>query len=246
MKRNKKASFLWTIAVVVFFGYLMYQSAFAWNEKLVINEEVKSASLANDKTIFLMINDTHYGVQKNGIKKVKESLEMWSFDKKKEKVYVKHPTLLPHDKTQMMVIYDRGYDSFEHHSDVLSLIKFPFEHYYQDNLIFNIQGIGKKGEVYMTYKNKKIQLKPGESYWSFSSDGFKLTKTTIKNYGLYDKKQFTTMQTEEEKALEESGKPRGLDLRSLERKPLEANKSKNESVELKEEIFMEQTNKEKE
>lgn len=237
MKKQKKASIIWTLLIVVFVVYSVYQSAFIWNEKVVVSEEVDSKVIPEEKTVFLKIIDSHYGVQDNSIKKVKESLEMWSYDEKKEKIYVKHPTLLPNKKTQMMVIYDRGYDSFEHHSNVLSLMRFPFEHYYEDKMIFNIRGVGENGEVYMLYKNKKIQLEPGDSYWAFSSDGFKLTKTTIKNYGLYDKKQFTTMQTEEEMELEKSGKPKGLDLRTLEKRPLEANTEEN--VELKEEFFME-------
>ncbi|MFP3725675.1 hypothetical protein U8V72_10785 [Priestia filamentosa] len=221
---KKRVSAIWTILLVVFFFYLLYQSTFAWNEE-VTTPETTTTQLPENKTAFIVVKDKHFGVRRSGISSVQKSLEMWKFDEKREQVILKHENLLPTEKTQMMVLYDRGYDSFAHHSEVLPLVNFPYEHYYNGEEIFEVHGVKKDGEVYLTYKNKRIHLAPGESYHAVSSEGYKVTWTTIKNYGLYDKSQFDI---KGRKGVDKKGKavPEEVDLQRLETKPLESEEKK--------------------
>ncbi|MCU7666921.1 hypothetical protein [Bacillus thuringiensis] len=221
---KKRIHAVWTILLVIFFFYLLYQSTFAWNEE-VTAPETTTTQLPENKTAFIVIKDTHYGVRRSGISSVQKSLELWKFDEKNEQVLLKHKNLLPTEKTQMMVLYDRGYDSFAHHSDVLSLVNFPYEHFYNGEEIFEVHGVKKDGEVYLTYKNKRIHLAPGESYHTVSSEGYKVTWTTIENYGLYDKSQFDI---KGKKVKDKHGEviPQEVDLGSLETKKLEPTEKK--------------------
>lgn len=239
---KKRVSSIWTILLVIFFFYLLYQSTFAWDEE-VTRPVTETTKLPEDKTAFVIVKDTHFGVRRSAINSVKESLEMWDFDKRHEKVVLKHKNLLPTEKTQMMVLYDKGYDSFAHHSDVLSLINFPYQHYYDGEVAFEVYGVNKDGEVYLNYNNKRIHLKPGETYHAVAGEGYKVTWTTIKNYGLYDKKQFDTKNSSK-KSKKGEVQSEEIDLDSLEKKPLEATEPKydtNPLVEAGESFFMEAT-----
>lgn len=221
--KKQKTSIVWLVILILFFIYLLYQSAFAWNEQVSMPDA--GDSIPKDKTAFVIVKDTHLFVQSSGIKAVEDSLEMWNYDKKQEKVILKHENLLPQSNTQMMLIYDKGHDSFERHTEVLSLLKFPYEHYYKKENIFSVNGVAKNGDIYMTYKNQRVHLAPGEKYRTFSTEGYKFTITTIENYGLYDKNQFMLKETmEKEKKAKKENKPEQIDVQHIESKPLEVTK----------------------
>lgn len=189
---KKKVASIWTILLVLFLVFLIYQSAFSWNDKAPL-QKAEIEELESDETVFMTIKNKHYFVQNSSMQSIREALEMWSFDEDRGRVELKHSSLMPTDKTKMMLIYDRGYNSFERDSSVLSLINFPYNHYFEGEKMFVVTGVSAKGDVYMSYGDKKIHLKPGETYWTYSTEGYKLTKTTIENYGLYDKDQFKIM-----------------------------------------------------
>lgn len=187
---KKKTSIIWTIILCIFILYLLYEARFSWSEEFSepINEE--TTILSEDKTVFLIFEDKHYGTRRSGFNSLLESLEMWSFDETAKEVKIKYESLLPTDTTQLMIVYDRGYDSFEKHADVLSLSTFPYEYHYKEEPLFKIYSIDMNGNVYLEYKQKRILLSSGESYHTIEFNDFKLTQTTISNKGIYDKEQF--------------------------------------------------------
>lgn len=217
---KKKVSAIWSVILSIFFLYLLYQTTYAWDE--LVDRPEAETKISEEKTAFIMISDfNNFGLESSGIKSLQESLEMWSFDKKREKVLIKHKNLLPKLKTQMMIIYDKGYTSFEKHSEVLSLLRFPYTYFYKEEPIFTIEGINENGEVYLSYRSQRIYLKPGEAYHIPSFEGFRPTITRIKNYGLYDKKQFILEEEDRlEKEMEKANKPKKINTDTLEIMPL--------------------------
>lgn len=215
-----KIKSIWTILAITILGYITYQTAFAFNEKNVIEDTIENVEIPEDKTIFLMVTDEHYGVSTSEIKQIRENINLWEFDKKTDQIFLKHNSMLPNERTKIMAIYDKGYDSFEHHADVLSLINTPYEHFYDGESVFKILGIGEDGSIQIEYKGKIINLAAGESYWSFGTEGYKLTKTVIKNYGIYDKSQFMKMKTKEELEAEKNKEPKKLQLEDYSSYPL--------------------------
>jgi hypothetical protein len=128
----------------------------------------------------------------------------------------------------MMVLYDKGYTSFEHNMDVLSLINFPYSYYDNGNVLFQVYGVNKDGEVFLSYKNQRIHLKVGEAYHSVSTEGYMVTWTTIKNYGIYDKSQFNV---EGQKPTTKNGIPasNNINLNQLQKQPLAPTKPQYDS-----------------
>lgn len=217
---NKSASMAWTVILGIFFVYLFYQTTFAWDEKT--KEPELSAATLENKTAFVMISEVNnFGIDNSGIKKLQDSLEMWSFDKKREKVLLRHRSLIPDAKTQMMVIYDRGYESFERYSEVLPLLRFPYKHYFKEKEVFSVEAVGEAGDVYLSYKNQRVHLKPGDSYRVPSIEGYRPKMTTIKNYGLYEKKQFV-LAADEVVAIEmeQNDEPKKVNIDEVEIMPL--------------------------
>jgi glycine cleavage system H protein len=162
--------------------------SFTWYK--VKGEEIKDS----DKVIFVTIEEKRYGIKKPAFKSLLEGLETWSYDKVRDEVLLKFRSQLPKNNTKAMVIYDRGFDSFERYAEVLNIFSFPFQYSFKDQPFLTIVQVNKDGDAYFNFKGKRIKLAKGKSYISWSFDDKRLTKTIIKNHGFYDKKQFKLME----------------------------------------------------
>lgn len=230
---------LWFVALLLVGFNLIYQNSFSWS-----NKDLKAASQElknNENVIFLVVEDKFSSAKANSFASLSNSLKTWEFDKKKQKMYVKYEKLLPYyysgegskkeiiyDKTKVMVLYDRGFDSFERYSEVLSVATFPYEYYFKGNPLVSINGIDKDGTVFIEYKGKRLKLGPNNDYSSHSISGFQLSKTVIKNYGIYQKNQFLPMEKpkkekENEKPLKEKSKDENIETKEKEDEKKELN-----------------------
>lgn len=203
--------YIWVAVLLFMIGYFVYQTSYSWEEKSEVSASNKLTS--NEEVIFLVIKEEYSGAKKSGFDSLSDSLKTWEFDKRHKKLYLKYKKLLPYvkvenenkdevtiyDQTKVMILYDRGFDSFESYSEVLSVASFPYEYHFNGEPLITVHSIETDGTVYLEFKGKKIQLKPGEDYPDVSVKGFQLSRTNIENQGVYKKDQFVPFDEKENK-----------------------------------------------
>jgi hypothetical protein len=185
--RNKWLLFF--ISVVLLFSY---QSLFSWNKEE--KEMEKTSTIKKENVVFVVIEEHQMGNERTGFESLFDNLQTWKFDKKKEKISVKYTSWLPKENTKAILLYERRLDSFQRFSDALVVNHFPYQYYFEDAPLLTIHHIEKDGTVQLMFKGKKIEVKSGETYPDWSFNDWKLTKTTIVNHGLVNKKRFTLME----------------------------------------------------
>lgn len=184
---------IWSFMLLIFVGYFFYHAMFSWDEP--DKSEATSDSINKNEVVFVIIKEHHYGSKKGGFDSLIESLQSWEFNKRQNEVYFKSKSLLPSNRpnTKVVVIYDRGFDSFERYSEVLAISSFPYKYHFKDKPLLTIFGVGDNGTVFMDYKGKKIKLNPEDvSPPEWSIESYKWVKTEITNYGIFNKNQFKT------------------------------------------------------
>lgn len=202
--------YIWFVILLGIVGHFMYQSSFSWEEA-----EIKSNStdLTNEEeVVFVVIKEEFAGVKKNGFDSLSDSLKTWEFDKKNKNLYLKYTKDLPYSsygegkkkeivygKTKVIVLYDRGFDSFERYSEVLSISSLPYKYYFKDEPLITVHDVDSDGTVFLEFKGKLVQLKSGDSYPDLTVKGFHLAKTEIVNHGIYKKTQFLPLIDETKK-----------------------------------------------
>lgn len=199
--------FFWVTILILIIGYLLYQSSFSWGT----SEEVTSDKALTNKeeVVFIVIKEEYAGVKKNGFDSLSTSLKTWEFDKRERKLYLKYQKSLPYttvgtghnkemvyDKTKVMILYDRGFDSFERYSEVLSVASLPYQYFFNGEPLITVNNVDAEGTVFLEYKGKQIQLKAEENYPEVTFKGFKLSRTEIQNHGIYKKNQFLPFESD--------------------------------------------------
>lgn len=177
--------------LVILIAYFCYQSTFTW-----YNAEGKS-EVKKDKVLFVTITEHRFGSKGSGMDSIDNKLSNYSFDEDKEIVKLKNEVQLPKKgKTKVVVIYDRGFESFEKHSEVLPISDFPFQYSLNDQPYFNVQNVDEDGNVYFTFKDKKVKVNLHKTYTDISIN----ERVVIKNHGYYKLDQFQLMEKKKKKA----------------------------------------------
>lgn len=223
MLRAKKVSlfclkYCWVIVLALFVIYLLYQLTFSYSTDevdVVANNELTK----EEDVIFVVIDESYIGKKDKGFKSLDENLNSFDFNKKEGKIYFKYKNQLPYytqdndgteektySNTKIIVVFDKGKDSFEHYTEVVSLSTFPYAYYLDNEKIFSVEGINSDGTVFMSFKDKTIKLTPDGSYSDFAFQNFQLTKAKIKNYGIMSKDNFIQLKTDNEIQKEELAK----------------------------------------
>lgn len=199
--------YIWVVFLVLVVNYFIYQNSFSWSHS--DEKEATNTLKSNEDVIFIVVEEDYSGVKGNEFDSLSESLQTWAFDERHKKFYLKYEKLLPYvktgeetyyDNTKVILLYDRGFDSFERYSEVVSIATFPYKYYFNKKPFIAITSIDEDGTVFLEYKDKRIQLKPEERYSTRAVNGFQLSKTTIKNHGVYKKDQFLPFKEAKEKA----------------------------------------------
>lgn len=184
MKKKKTTSRIWTYLLVLGIVYYVYQSSFGWTEvsgKQAIDE---------NSVVFLTVQEQRYGVQKAGFNSLYKSLEIWKYDEENKQVNLKFEANLPGSNTQVMFIYDRGYDSFQRFAQVTPIASFPYLYSYNDKKLLTVEGYNEEGTLFLDFKGKKIKIKSGKTYYAWSIQDLTLVKTALSNNGVFAKDQF--------------------------------------------------------
>lgn len=202
----------WVVIFLLVIGYFLYQSNFIEHyedKKEFINP------LKEKETIFLSITDHNFSLRKKGFDQLTDSLKFWEYDTKNDTIYLKEQTLLPSEFTPLVVVYDRGNDSFEKQENVLPISTFPYS-IYQNDFGIEISHFDKNGKLYFSLLDKKLSLEPGKSYQTIFFQGFKLRSIKIKNFGVKHIDNFKLF-PEIEKELKEQEKKK-IEQEKLEKK----------------------------
>jgi len=186
VKIFKKTSPLWTVVVAVGLLFLIIQSFYIDHNYA---ETQNKADFPINKTIFFTVKEHQFTLRKKGFDSLNESLKLWEYDKKENNVYLREETLMPTQFTPLMVIYDRGQDTFEKQENMIPVSSFPFS-FKNAGTSLQINQVDKNGKVYFQYQDKELSLEAGDTYRLPYFDGFRLKMVTIKNHGLFDSKQF--------------------------------------------------------
>lgn len=207
--------YIWVVFLVLIVNYFIYQNSFSWNQA---DEKHATNTLKNNEdVIFIVVEENYSGVKGSEFDSLSDSLQTWAFDERHKKFYLKYEKLLPYvkvgeetyyDNTKVILLYDRGFDSFERYSEVVSIATFPYKYYFNGKPFIAITSIDADGTVFLEYKEKRIQLKPEERYSTRAVNGFQLSKTSIKNHGIYKKDQFLPFE-DEKKETKKGNKEKG-------------------------------------
>lgn len=179
----------WTIFLVILFIYFVYHVLFFWNQDF--STEHKEKNLPTDQVSFMLIQEKTYGLRRPSFGgPLLNSLKVWDYNEDKNQVYFRFESLLPTEKSKVMVVYDRGFESFEKHAEVFSVNSFPYRYNFKSQPFISISGMDKDGTLYVDFKGTKIKLEPGDSTRKWSFDGFQMSSIKITNNGLYKKENF--------------------------------------------------------
>lgn len=200
--------YFWAFVLLILACYFLYQGTFSYSSnevEVVANNELKK----EDDVIFVVIEESFLGQKDKGFKSLKENLESFKFDEKEGLVYFKHKNHLPYyiqendgskdyqfSNTKIIVVYDKGKDSFERYTEVVSLSTFPYTYYSDNKKLFTVEGINSDGTVFLNFNEKTIKLSKDDKYSDMAFEDFQLNRTSIKNYGIFNKKQFKELKTE--------------------------------------------------
>jgi hypothetical protein len=184
--RRKLTSSIWTYALILGIVYYVYQSSFGYTA--VKGKE----AMDPNQVVFVTIEEQRYGVQKAGFDSLYKELEVWKYHKKSGEVDLKFKANQPQpgDRTKVMLIYDRGFDSFQRFAQVTPITSFPYQYDYEEKPFVNIESYNDSGTIYIDYRGKKIKLESGKTYYAWNIKDRTLVKTVLTNHGIMDKAKF--------------------------------------------------------
>lgn len=188
MKIFRNNSPLWSAIIVVALLFLIVQNLYVDHH---YSREHSPKNFPENKTIFFTVKEHQFTFRKRGFDTLLDSLKLWKYDKKTDTVYLREESLMPSKYTPLLVIYDKGYDSYEKQENIVPISSFPFS-LKNSGSSLQINQVDKDGTVYFKYLDKDLSLKAGKTYNLPYFDGFQLKWVTIKNHGLFDTKQFKT------------------------------------------------------
>lgn len=192
----KKPSNLWRYVFFIFLFTLIYQFHNSWNSDVEFDSSKKN--IPEDSVAFLTIREQHYGLNKRGFDSLLNSLDTWKHNEDDQKVKLKFEAYLPKENSKVLFVYDKEFTTFEKYVDVVSVPTFPYHYRFQDKPLLEIHHIDENGNIYFLYKDKKIHLKPGQTYQAFGFSEFRLSRTIIENHGFYKKENFTLFEEEKD------------------------------------------------
>lgn len=195
------ASPLWLLLFLAIVCVFLFQHFYTWSDGAHAAKEERS--LPEGRAVFLTFEETSFGTKKRGFDPLFTSLESYRYDKKEQLVWLKpvesgssvreggtRPTQLPQSGTQVMAIYDKGFDSFQKKEDVLPVSAFPYRYLQNEALFFEIRSIDKDGNVYLTFRGKRLKLEPHRFYPDVWFEGLRMKTMIIKNHGVFRHDQF--------------------------------------------------------
>lgn len=189
MKIFKNNSPLWTAIVVAALLFLIVQNVYVDHNYA---KEHSKVDFPENKTIFFTVKEHQLSIRKKGFDYLVDSLKLWEYDKKKNIVYLREESLMPTQYTPLLVIYDKGSDTFEKQENIVPISSFPFS-LKNSGSTLQVNQVDKDGKVYFQYRDKELSLEPGDSYSLPYFDGFQAKSVTIENHGLFDTKQFKSL-----------------------------------------------------
>lgn len=186
MKLLKNNSPLWTVISIAVLLFLIIQMIYVDHPA---DKKSNQVDFPENKTIFFTVKEHQFSIRKKGFDTLVESLKLWGYDKNKDIVYLREESLMPNQYTPLLVIYDKGYDSFEKQENIVPISSFPFS-LKNAGSSFQVNQVDKDGKVYFQFRDKELSLKAGDTYRLPYFDGVQLKTVTIQNHGLFDSKQF--------------------------------------------------------
>lgn len=155
--------------------------------------EGDNSTIDENATAFVVIEEKTVPSKNSSLEPLLKGLEMWKYNEDENEVLFKFDTLLPTSKSKVMVVYDRGFESFERRADVFSVNNFPYDYYVEDQPLISVYDADSDGTVYLEYEGKRIKLAPNDTYRTAELKGFKLSFISIHNHGLLQKEQFKSL-----------------------------------------------------
>lgn len=186
MKKPKRISPLWTIVAAIIILFLIIQNSYVDHD---YPKDQNQKDFPENRTIFLTVKEHQFTIRKRGFDSLNDSLKLWEFNKDDNNVYLREESLMPTQYTPLMVIYDKGQDTFEKQENMVPISSFPFS-FKNAGTSFQVNQVTKNGKVYFKYLDKELSLKSGQSYTLPYLDGITLKLVTIKNHGMFASKQF--------------------------------------------------------
>jgi len=183
----------WTVLLALLTFYFLYQWLYGWNHSGASEGAV--SEIAEDQVAFVVIKENNFPSKSSSFKPLLEGLKVWEMNEEENKIRFKFDTLLPTDKSKVMLVYDRGFESFERHAEVFSVNIFPYQYYFEQEPFVSVYDADKDGTVYLEFKGKRIKLGPNDSYRTFSFNGIQGAWIKIENHGLFKKDQFKYLYT---------------------------------------------------
>ncbi|GAB6547203.1 hypothetical protein bcgnr5378_29200 [Bacillus cereus] len=159
--------------------YFVYQYTFIIP---TLYAEPLDNKLPKNKTVFLTIKEHRYGLHHDGFSSLTEELKTWK--KENDKILFRYPSMLPSEDAKVVVIYDRGLDSFEQYSTPFTVSSLPYTFYFQDKPYVTINKVSSKGTAELEFNGKKIIISANDTYSSWSYDRFQAVQVEIQNQGL--------------------------------------------------------------
>lgn len=181
-----RVSNIWVFLTLMLFIYLIYQSSFTWYK---VEGETKKD---NEDVVLITIQEKRYGMVKRTFESLEEKLKTWELNRENKEVKFKYISQLPGEETKVVMIYDRGYDSFERFAKVLNVYTIPSQYKFDNKPFISIESVNENGDVYLVFEGKKIKIERGEKYRDWKIEDYWLTKTVIENNGIYKKEDFKT------------------------------------------------------
>lgn len=169
---------------------LLYQYSYVTTSTNAGNFDNK---IPEKKVAFILIKENRYGANKTSFNSLTEHLKTWGFNEEKERIDVKFESMLPSEDSKVVVIYDRGFDSFERYSDLFFVRSFPYEYYFKNQPLISVKGVSSDGSVDLVYNGKRISLDPEQSYPEYDVSNFQFIHTEITNFGFFNHDQFHLM-----------------------------------------------------
>lgn len=195
MKIFKNYSPFWTVIVIAVLLFLIGQNVFVDHHYA---QQQNTKDFPENKTVFFTVKEHQFSIRKKGFETLLDSLKLWEYDKKKDIVYLREESLMPTQYTPLLVIYDKGYDSFEKQENIVPISSFPFS-LKNAGTSFQVNHVDEDGKVYFQYLDKELSLDSGDTYRLPYFDGMQLKMVTIQNHGLFDTKQFKVLKKEMDK-----------------------------------------------
>lgn len=172
-------TFRWFTILLGVLLYLIYQYSFVIPS---LSAQPLNNEVPKGKAVFLLIKENRYGTHHSGFSSLNEELQTWK--EEKGKILFRYPSMLPPSAAKVVVIYDRGLDSFESYSVPFSVSSLPYVYYFQDKEFLTINRVSGDGTVELIFNGKRLLISPQDDYPTWSYDRLQVVQTEIRNIGL--------------------------------------------------------------